>query len=244
MKKIIAILLVLAMALSLCACGDTQKEENNGGNPTPAVSNDQNNDGEVPDATDPEVTPAEAVSALDLLTAVWDAMPEDSKPMAFGGDYHEENQVENAPGIHSIETDEDAQSLDTNFGLPANMVSSVERVACIRHMLNANSFSCAAYEVIQPADSDTDNVQAVSTAIRDGLMNRAYMCGWPEQLEIISVGTTVVGFYGSIDIVGAFKEALMSLYGDTAVVWFEEDMSEAGGDNTFGFPVPNGDDPA
>lgn len=206
MKKLLAIILAGAMILSLAACGDSP---------------------ETPDTAEADVP------ALELLNAVWDALPEENKPMAFGGDYHEENQVENAPGVHSIETDEDAQSLDTNFGLPADKVSMVSAVACIRHMLNANTFSCAAYEV-----TDAENVGTVAEAIRDGLMNRAYMCGWPEQLEVISVGKTVVGFYGALDIVSAFKDALMSVYPD-AVVMYEEDMSEAGGDNTFAIPVPD-----
>ncbi len=208
MKKLLAIILAGAMILSLAACGDSP---------------------ETPDTAEADVP------ALELLNAVWDALPEENKPMAFGGDYHEENQVENAPGVHSIETDEDAQSLDTNFGLPASDVSMVSAVACIRHMLNANTFSCAAYEV-----TDAENVGTVAEAIRDGLMNRAYMCGWPEQLEVISVGKTVVGFYGALDIVSAFKDALMSVYPD-AVVMYEEDMSEAGGDNTFAIPVPDGE---
>ena len=208
MKKLLAIILAGAMILSLAACGDSP---------------------ETPDTAEADVP------ALELLNAVWDALPEENKPMAFGGDYHEENQVENAPGVHSIETDEDAQSLDTNFGLPADKVSMVGAVACIRHMLNANTFSCAAYEV-----TDAENVGTVAEAIRDGLMNRAYMCGWPEQLEVISVGKTVVGFYGALDIVSAFKDALMSVYPD-AVVMYEEDMSEAGGDNTFAIPVPDGE---
>ena len=208
MKKLLAIILAGAMILSLAACGDSP---------------------ETPDTAEADVP------ALELLNAVWDALPEENKPMAFGGDYHEENQVENAPGVHSIETDEDAQSLDTNFGLPASDVSMVSAVACIRHMLNANTFSCAAYEV-----TDAENVGTVAAAIRDGLMNRAYMCGWPEQLEVISVGKTVVGFYGALDIVSAFKDALMSVYPD-ANVYYEEDMSEAGGDNTFAIPVPDGE---
>lgn len=212
MKKLLAIILAGAMILSLAACGDSP---------------------ETPDTAEADVP------ALELLNAVWDALPEENKPMAFGGDYHEENQVENAPGVHSIETDEDAQSLDTNFGLPASDVSMVSAVACIRHMLNANTFSCAAYEV-----TDAENVGTVAEAIRDGLMNRAYMCGWPEQLDIYSVGNTVVCFFGALDIVNTFKDALGSVYGDGCTLYYEEDMSEAGGDNTFAFPVPNGDDPA
>ena len=235
MKKLLAIILTLAMILSLAACGETA--------PTPGPDSSETTaapDGE--ESVTPEEDSAEQESALETLTRIWDAYPADeegNKFMTFGGDYHEENQVENAPGWHSIDTAEDAESLDTNFGLPASMVSSVSRVACIRHMLNANTFTCSAYEVIQPENADVDNVQAVADALRDGLMNRAYMCGWPEQLEVYSVEkSTVVCFFGALDIVNAFKDALVSVYGDDCAQLYEEDMSEAGGDNTFGFPVP------
>ena len=241
MKKFLAIFLALIMALTLAACGATDDTpEGDIVHPETPLPGDNPalDESAVIDPGDAE----ESETPLDLLTNIWNNMPEDMKPMAFGGDYHEENQVENAPGIHSTATEEDAQSLDTNFGFPANEVSNVGQVACIRHMLNANSFSCAAYEILQPADSDVDLVSSLSEEIRDNLMNRAYMCGWPEQLEIIAVGRNVVAFYGSLDIVNAFKDSLTGLYGDSAVVEFEEDMSEAGGDNTFAFPVP--DDPA
>lgn len=225
MKKFLALLLALSMVLALAACGDKP--------------NDTAEDPDSPNTPDAEdVQPEEKItdSPLEALTKIWEAMPEDKTPTAFGGDYHEENQVENAPGWHSTETEEDAASLDTNFGLPADMVSKVGKVACIRHMLNANTFSCAAYEV--PEANGTDAMQEVATGIRDGLMNRAYMCGWPEQLEVIGVGRNVIGFYGALDIVNAFKDALTSVYGDSAVIYYEEDMSEASGDNTFAFPIP------
>ena len=241
MKKILAIILALAMVLSLAACGEAAPTPGPDSSETPAAPDN------AEDPAPEEADVPEQESALETLTRIWDAYPADeegNKFMSFGGDYHEENQVENAPGWHSIDTDEDAESLDTNFGLPASMVSSVSRVACLRHMLNANTFTCSAYEVIQTEIADVDNVQAVADALRDGLMNRAYMCGWPEQLDIYSVGNTVVCFFGALDIVNTFKDALVSVYGDGCTLYYEEDMSEAGGDNTFAFPVPNGDDPA
>ena len=227
MNKLLSIFLALIMLLSLASCGEEPAPGDNSADVT-----DEN-----PDET-PADTPEEIQeSALDILTKIWEALPEDSKPMAFGGDYHEENQVENAPGWHSIETEEDAQSLDTNFGLPAADVSMVSKVACVRHMLNANSFTCSAYEVVKTDVAQTDNVETVAKDLRDGLMNRSYMCGWPEQLDIYTVGSgTVVCFFGNLDLVNAFKDALTEVYGESCAQLYEEDMSEAGGDNTFAIP--------
>lgn len=173
-------------------------------------------------------------TALEVLTEIWDGMPEDQHFMSFGGDY--DAAIENAPGPHAIG---DGSDLENGIGYPAANISMIDEAASMRHMLNANTFTCGAYHLTEDADIDE-----VCKGIRDSLMNRAYMCGWPEQLDIYKIGNTVVCFFGALDIVNTFKDALVSVYGDGCTLCYEEDMSEAGGDNTFAFPVPNGDDPA
>ena len=168
-------------------------------------------------------------TALEVLTEIWDGMPEDQHFMSFGGDY--DAAVENAPGPHAIG---DGSDLENGIGYPAANISMIDEAASMRHMLNANTFTCGAYHLTEDADIDE-----VCKGIRDSLMNRAYMCGWPETLYVIKIGSRlVVNVFGANDLVTAFKDKAVEIYGDAAVVAIEEDMSTAGGDNTVSFAVP------
>lgn len=168
-------------------------------------------------------------TALEVLTEIWDGMPEDQHFMSFGGDY--DAAVENAPGSHAIG---DGSDLENGIGYPAANISMIDEAASMRHMLNANTFTCGAYHLTEDADIDE-----VCKGIRDSLMNRAYMCGWPETLYVIKIGSRlVVNVFGANDLVTAFKDKAVEIYGDAAVVAIEEDMSTAGGDNTASFAVP------
>lgn len=74
MKKLIALMLALPLALCLFGCGGSQNKAD------ADVSYD---------------------SSLSILTAVWDALDESARFAALGGDY--ENSVADAPGVHSLE---------------------------------------------------------------------------------------------------------------------------------------------
>lgn len=239
MKKIFAILLALSLALSLVACGGDDLSD--GGNAGAA----DNSEEILEDAADPsESETAESddlnplTSAVDAIARVWDAYAEEDKFYTFGGDYNEENQVENAPGVHDIATEDSAAELDNSVGYPADMIDKIAEAAAMRHMLNVNTFTCGAYAV-----KSADDVDAVCQGIRDSLMNRAYMCGWPEVLYVIKLPNNyVLNVFGETNLVGKFVETAKEVYGDGLEIYCEEDMSEAGGDNTFAFPIT--DDPA
>ena len=232
MKKIIAILLALAMALSLAACGKT--DDNSDASPDGTVAET------LPVCTDTEpVEVEEAVDenpltgAVDAIARVWNAYAEEDKFMTFGGDYNEENQVENAPGVHNIATEDDAAGLDNAVGFPAGMIDKISEAAAMRHMLNVNTFTCGAYAV-----NSADDVDAVCQGIRDSLMNRAYMCGWPAVLFVMKLPNNfVMNVFGARDLVEKFVDTAKEVYGDGLEVYCEEDMSEAGGDNTFAIPI-------
>ena len=152
-------------------------------------------------------------TALEVLTEILDGMPEDQHFMSFGGDY--DAAVENAPGPHAIG---DGSDLENGIGYPAANISMIDEAASMRHMLNANTFTCGAYHLTEDADIDE-----VCKGIRDSLMNRAYMCGWPETLYVIKIGSRlVVNVFGANDLVTAFKDKAVEIYGDAAVVAIEE----------------------
>lgn len=191
MKKLVAILLATMFILSLAACGE--------GN-TPADSNEQN----ISDAG----TPGEGSvkSALELLTTVWNGYGDDEKFPAAGGDMSEENMTMDAPGKFGID---DTAALDATLGFPAASAEKIDDAASLVHMMNANTFTCGAFHV--KSAEDTDDVFA---AIKDNIMQRQWLCGFPDKLVIVKVEGYLVSFFGETEIVDTFMTKLTAAYAD------------------------------
>lgn len=118
MKKIIALLLVLVMAMGLVACG------NNG---------------------DTAATTTEAVkgpaSALELLETVWGSYAEEEKFPTMGGDAN--NMVDGAPGKYDLAD----EGLSTILLVPADQIANVDEAASLVNAMMLNNFTCGAFHV-------------------------------------------------------------------------------------------------
>lgn len=155
----------------------------------------------------------EIADALTLLNTVWDSYGEDDKFPVMGGDFSEENMVNGAPGNYGIE---DTAALDNTLGLPENSVSMVDGAASLMHMMNANTFTCGAFHV-----SSSDNVSAVADSLRENILQRQWMCGFPDKLIVIKVGDYVISAFGNEEIIDTFKTRTMSVYESAELVYEE-----------------------
>lgn len=136
MKKLIAMLLVLTMAVGLAACGN----KNGGEETTTGV---------------PEVKPE---SALEILKTVWGSYAEEEKFFAMGGDMN--NLVENGPGKHSLED----EGLTATLLVPADQIANIDEAASMVHGLMLNNFACGVYHVTGNVDAFTKAMyEAIST---------------------------------------------------------------------------------
>ena len=140
MKKVLSMALALAMALSLAACG--------AGSASGSAADSTANTPKIADATA-------------LLTEVWNAHADSEKFSVTGGDY--DNMVDEAPG--KIGT-EDGEAMNSLFAFPADMADKVDDGAALTHMMNANTFTAAAYHVANAADTDT-----LTKALRDSIQS-------------------------------------------------------------------------
>lgn len=119
-----ALLLALAMALSLAACGAA----------------------EAPKTEEPQIA-----DALALLNTVWESYAEEERFPAAGGDFaNEENSNMAGPGKFGLE---DRQSLDSVLALPESAADMVDGAASLMHMMNANTFTCGAFHIKEGADA-------------------------------------------------------------------------------------------
>ena len=222
MKKILAMLLALVMVLSLVACGNDNPRQPNEPDDGAVVGGDNNAEDGTPDEVFEEDDINPITSATSAINRIWELMPEDLKPMTFGGDY--ENNVENEAALHTIE--DGGEELDNSIGYPAEMIDKIDEAAALRHMMNVNSFTCGAYALKNASDA-----QAVCDGIVDSLMNRSYLCGAPQVLVVIQVDSYIINAFGAEDIINAFTAAAEEAYGTHCNVLYNESMEGAHGDN-------------
>ncbi len=153
----------------------------------------------------------EIADALTLLTTIWDSYGEDERFFAMGGDFSEGNMVDGAPGVYGIEN---AEMLDQSLGLPADSASMIDGAASLVHAMNANTFTCGAFHVTEP-----DNLSAVADSLKDNILQRQWMCGFPDKLIVITVGDYVISAFGDEEIIDTFKNKTMSAYGSAKLVY-------------------------
>jgi len=176
MKKIIALLLAVTAVLGLAACG-------NGG------------------AQDTTTEPAVVIeSAVELINTVWNAVPEDNKFFAMGGDMN--NITDNAAGVYGLE---DQEAITSTLLIPADQIANVDEAASLMHAMLANNFTCGAFHV-------TGDKAAFVEAMHSAVANNQWICGMPEKLIIAEIGEYVLVAFGINDAIAPFETALTTAY--------------------------------
>lgn len=196
MKRFLTILLATLLTLSLAACS---------GKDNPDSTNPSNDQG-ISDAEEPNKEPDESSveSPLDLLTTVWNNYEDNEKFPAAGGSMSEENMTTDAPGKFSVG---DTAVLDTTLGFPEASAEKIDDAASLVHMMNANTFTCGAFHVKNAGDAAD-----ISAAVKDNIMQRQWMCGFPDKLVIMKVDDYIISFFGENEIVDTFKNKLTTAY--------------------------------
>ena len=150
----------------------------------------------------------EADSATAVLENVWASMGDNEKFPIMGGDY--DNNVADAPAVFNHEN---AEYMDSMLAVPADAAAMVDGAASMIHMMNANTFTAGAFHLADAANED-----AFVSAVKDSIMNRQWMCGFPEKLIIVSDGSGyVVAAFGHGDAIDPFKTKLIEMGGAVVV---------------------------
>lgn len=184
MKKLIAMLLALTLALGLAACGGNNSAENT----TDTTAGQQQ-------AKAPE-------NALEILATVWDSYGENEKFFAMGGDYT--NLVENAPGNHSLED----EGITGTLLVPAEQVANIKEAASLVHGMMLNNFTCGVFRLNPGADA-----KAFADGMHQKIAANPWICGTPERLVIAVIGGEyVLAGFGVNDAIGPFVSKLTAAY--------------------------------
>lgn len=154
----------------------------------------------------------QAESALDVLQSTWETYEEENKFAAGGGD--SQNMVMDEPGKFDAANTEE---LNGTLGFPADSAGKIDDAASLMHMMNANTFTAGAYHV-----TNADDVQGVADALKESIMNRQWLCGFPETLIIVKVNDNyLVSAFGNGEIIETFRTKLTGVYADATVVYEE-----------------------
>ncbi len=177
MKKFVSMILALTMVFAMTACGKTAPE--------------------TTQTTTEAVLPLPG-SALEVLETVWSGYGEDEKFPVVGGSMAA--PVDGAPGSFDLAD----ENISYNLLIPAEQLTNVTEAASMIHMMNANTFTCAAYKL-------ADGVAAAdfAAAMEAAVTGNQWMCGFPDELVITSVGGVyVIVTFGVADVMESYKANL------------------------------------
>lgn len=148
------------------------------------------------------VTESKFESAEDMLAGIYDLYDENDKFPIVGGDSENNNMDE--PGEFDITKTEELESM---LGFPASMADKIDDAASMIHMMNANTFTCGAYHVI-----NEDDVEELTDMLEENILARQWICGMPDTLIIASAGDGyIVAAFGEAEIMDSFKANITKL---------------------------------
>lgn len=195
MKKFVACMALTTLLLTGC------------GSKTPAPTTPSTTQTTTPAPTAPaETAPAQTAvpTPLEILTTVWEALPEDSRFPATGGDMGEE--LVEGPGALTLDNTE---PLIYTLLVPEEKASNVKEAASLLHMMNANTFTCGVFRVEDISAAD------FGLAMKERILSNQWMCGFPDRLIIATFGDdTVLSMFGKEGTITPFLEQLTKAFGD------------------------------
>ena len=156
-----------------------------------------------------ETVPAKPMpaSALEILETVWGSYAEDEKFAIIGGDMG--NPVDGAPGNYNIAD----ENISYSLLIPAEQLGYVTEAASMIHMMNANTFTCAAFKLTGTTAAD------FGAAMKEAILSNQWMCGFPDSLHIRAIGDQyVIVAFGVNDAMTPFETHLAEAYAGSEII--------------------------
>ena len=195
MKKLIALMMALAIVASFTACGGKNEPENTTETttmPEEGISIDENIGGTLANTGDYQPQISSDSTALDLLDPIWMGLGGEHQPASYGGHFSEE--YSSGPATYDLTY---ADELAGVLMLPTDKMDSVEDAATVVHLLNANSMTAGVVKLKEGTD-----VKAFADAVADRISNNQWMCGFPEWMAVVQINDNFLFIgYGLYDMI-------------------------------------------
>lgn len=223
MKKLIVLLLAASMTASLTACGGSSTQGPTAANTESSVESEIASETAAPEETVTEslsetetatgetgTDSSESISSpeADLLNSIYTSFAEDQKFPIGGGD--SANLVMDAPGAFDITN---VEELESSLGFPSSQAANIDGAASMIHMMNANTFTGAAYHLIDGADAG-----AFAEAVKETVLAKQWICGMPDTLVILSADGYIITAYGNAELIENFKTTALSAVSGSEVI--------------------------
>lgn len=216
MKKLVVMMLTGVMVFSLAACGGkddiAKNPESSVGSPSSVESSvEESSEESSIEESGEESEGSEAVEmegAAGILNTIWSKVDTENQFPVAGGDM--EHSVMDAAGTFDLT---DASLVDSSLGFPADKVELVDDAGSLMHMMNANTFTGAAFHL-----TDADKMEEVAKAAKENILQRQWMCGFPEKLVVASVDDYLLTFFGNGEAIETFKTALTGAYENAQII--------------------------
>lgn len=199
MKKLIALMMALAIVASFAACGEKKNETENTTVPTTQEivedTGDEKIDTDVTGggATTGELEIGDTTTAVEILEYAWVGMGAERQPAVIGG--HFSAEYTHGPYTYELTYAED---LAATLLLPEDQMDQVVDAATVVHMLNANSMTAGVVKLKEGTD-----VEAFADATAERISGNQWMCGFPEKMVIVQINEDYLfvayGLYELID---------------------------------------------
>ena len=213
MKKLICLLLALAMTLSLAACGskadDKMPEEDNPAQAETPIDDKQ--DEPAADDTDKDEKSGTVVI----------------EPDANKDEKSDEAQKPAEPTKSDSKKDETPASKPSEPTKPAETPSETPAETPTAQDTGALSLLTSVWSTYSEDDKfpaaggDASNVSTVAADIRSAVQGKQWMCGFPEKLVILTSGQYVVSVYGNESLVNTFRDKFVAAHSGASTVYDE-----------------------
>ncbi len=212
MKKLISLIVAAYMITSMSACSAKDKMEDvvtdiaeSVTDMIGSVTGDENKE------SDSTHSPAHK-SAEELLTRIWENVDENDRFDIGGGD--SKNITMDVPGTFDITNEEE---LDVTLAFPMTHMKNIDDAASIVHMMNANTFTGAAYHLKNGTSADT-----FAKDFKETVKNREWLLGMPECFTVIEADGYVITAFGGKDQVEMFTKSTEKTVNGAKVIMTED----------------------
>ena len=176
MKKLISMLLVLAMALSLAACGNNNTPATEAPTQAPTEATEEVTEAATEEMTEEVVDEEEIVMELSAMETLLNQIVE-IQPVEFMG---------GTMPIDLTDTSEDGLWMIKNYtGL--DNADSITEAAFFEPMMGSIAYSMVAVKVAEGAD-----IKAVAEGMKNGIDQRKWICVEADDLQVVSYDDVVL----------------------------------------------------
>ena len=204
MKKLIALIMALAIVTSFTACGAKNETENTTDTttmPQEGITIEENIGDTIGNTGDYKPQISSESSAVEVLEPIWMGLGGEHQPAAYGGHFSEE--YTSGPATYDLTYAEDLAAV---LLLPVEKMDSVEDAATVVHMLNANTMTAGVVKLKEGTD-----VVAFAGTVAERISNNQWMCGFPEWMSVVQIEDNFLFIaYGVYDLVTPMVENMDS----------------------------------